>query len=195
MVDVLRDLSTVLANLPDNNAGLITPQDVRELVWSLAPDTIGVSLDPPVPVTVPVPEDPTWLSLNQFLAGQLNGTDALFWDVDGNGAAGPGAYPLDVTLEPTTDRLVTVRGLVQFDPVGPGLFTFQITRDGVGIGDPVSVDAAPSTDRTQVFLVHTEFVPYNPVPRYGIQGQTDQGGGADIDLFNYELRGEGRPGY
>lgn len=196
MVDVLRDLSEVLANLPDNNAGLITPQDVREIVWSLTPDTIGVSLDPPIPVVVTVPEAPAWASLNLALSGQLNGTDALFWNVDANGAAGPGAWPLDVQVNPTLIRLVTVRALVQFDPAGSGLFTVQLTRDGAGIGDPVSVDAVPSTDRTQVALVHTERVAYfDPVPRYGVQIQTDQTGGGDVDVYNYELRAEGRPVY
>jgi len=187
VADTLRTLNEAIAQLPDNAAQLIQPIHVREAIYSLAPDGITVSLEPPVPVTVPILGS---ADLNVDLFPQLNGDESLYWDLDGNGAAGPGSYPGDVVIPPGHARLVTISGIVSFEATTAETYTFTFTRDGTPIGDPFTVETSTQLDTYQASSIHGELQAYDPTPRYGIRVTSSA---PEIVISNYELRATGRP--
>jgi hypothetical protein len=149
--EVLKDASGVLADLPDNSSGLITPQAHRSEVVSVVNAVAFLEDDPAVaPQTLPM-TDGVPFDLLQGLAG-TPGFVGQFWALDGNGRFVPDYVPSGVTVEPGTTRLVSGSVLLRLSKAGGGtaVYEFQGTEGGVLTGNPV-IREIGTTEDTEAF--------------------------------------------
>jgi len=149
--EILKDAVSVLADLPDNSSGLITPQVHRSEVVSVI-NALGFLEDDPaqspqtIPMTDGVPVD---------LLAALAGTPAFvgnFWTTTPGNAFVPNYVPQGVTVEPGTIRLVSGSVVLSLAKAGGGTATYSFvgTEDGVLTGNPVE-RVISTVQATEVF--------------------------------------------
>lgn len=139
--ETLKNVSDLLADYADNQAGLISAVDGRDFIVSAAVSVGFVEDDPAqVPYVIPmadgVPVD--------FLGTLTNpGFFGNFWKLDGNNAFVESYTDLGITIPAATFRLIAGNILIDCQKVGnntPVTYQFQGTEGGVFTGNPITRD-------------------------------------------------------
>ncbi len=149
--ETLKIASQLLADFPDNTAGLIDAVQSRNFLISVAvavgfveDDQAQVPYIIPMTDGVPVPFMPTLVAPLFF---------GNFWKLDGNNEYLPSYVDQGVTVPAGSFRLINGSVLLNVQKVGnatPVSYEFQGTGGGSFVGDPVSRDIN-STARTESF--------------------------------------------
>jgi len=161
--ETLRDGSGLLANFPDNTAGLIDAVNSRDFVVSVAPGVGFVEDDPAtVPYTIPmtdgVPVDFMASLTTPLFVGN-------FWKLDGNNAFVPSYTDIGVIVPAGLFRLLEGSVILNVEKVGATqTYQFQGTEGGVFTGDPLLRDIGSNPEVVVFNGVRTyEVQPANPI--------------------------------
>ena len=153
MPDTLKGFSDFMADLPDNTAGLITPQSLREAILSDTADR-GAAYGDGGPWTVTNPGVDQWFSIPLAIQGDMNLSPAsLFWSMDANGRLfyDYATYYPNVVVPPGLIRAVRVVGVIGFDAQSD-VWEFGVNVGGVVQSPTVKIDTASTTDNTQAIV-------------------------------------------
>ena len=144
--ETLRTATQLLAEFPDNTAGLIDAVQSRNMIVS---ELLGVGFmeDNTAAFTVTI-QDGVFVSINAAVTPQPIIAANFAWDIDGNNAWFPDYVNNGVTVPAGVIRLhgMTSTILVTKPGGGSAIYSFQYFIAGVPFGNPVSVslDATPS---------------------------------------------------
>jgi hypothetical protein len=183
MATTLRYLDEILANLPDNTAKLITPENVRDgfasvkvgLGYMYSTTEVTVAIDPDV-----------WVALNPLLVN-VTVADEL-WTFDANNYAKSDYTTLSNVIVPAGySKVLSIRTLVNLDKAGGGSdpYEFQYTKNGVGIGqvEPVIFRGTP---QLETFMIDT-LADISTADTYGLQVR-GVGTGDDFDMQAFSMQ-------
>ena len=145
--ETLRTATELLAEFPDNTAGLIDALQSRNFVVSVAVAVAFLEDDPAqVPYVIPMTDGVPVDFLATLVAPPFIGN---FWDIDGNNAFVEGYTSLGVIVPAGSTRLVDGSVILNVQKAGGGQgdFEFQGTEGGVFTGSPVlrSIGAVAET--------------------------------------------------
>jgi len=175
MAQTLRYVSQILSSLADNTQGLISAVAMRDWLASTI-DGKGL-LEATDNVNIPIVAD-TWVSINPLLVNAAH--TETFWNVDGNNYLFPNYAAAGGTTVPAGyTKFGQFMSILELTKGGGGADAYQIqfTRNGVGIGEPESVDF-PEAGTDTTTLLHPALVDVSvPTDLYGVQimgiGTTD----------------------
>ena len=183
MSQTLRYLDELLENYPDNTAGLITPENIRDhLVSTVA--GVGFIADT-TEVTIPI-LDGTPTDVNPLLIAPE--TTEELWRFDANNFAVSNYSALVSTIVPAGySKVLSLVAVMVLEKVGGGsdAYDLQFQASGVPIGIPESIQYAAAGTET-VTLVNRSLADISTADTYGITitgiGTTD-----DLVLHSFEM--------
>ncbi len=128
--ETLRTVNEMLANWPDNTAGLISALDGRDMIVSEAVNVGYVQLDNG-PVTVPIVGPGDYTQINSLITPVAAGGN--FWAVDGNQALVESYTSQGITVPASVIRLTTFStGMLVSKPGGgTNTYEFRLYQGGV----------------------------------------------------------------
>lgn len=149
--EVLKTASELLADFPDNSAGLIEAVNSRNFVASVV-TAVGFAEDNPgdlpvlLPMTDGVPVDVLAAVPTPAFAGN-------FWKLDGNNAFVPSYVDFGIFVPPLTQRLTSGSVIIEVNKPsgGDSVYRFQGTEGGVFTGNPIDRTVTGNTPTLLVF--------------------------------------------
>lgn len=137
--ETLRTASQLLAEFPDNTAGLIDAVNSRNMIVS---ELLGVGFmeDNAAQFTITV-QDGVFVSVNAAVTPNPLLAANFAWDIDGNNSWFPDYVNNGVIVPAGVTRLhgITSTILVQKQGGGTASYSFQYFLGGVAFGNPVTV--------------------------------------------------------
>ena len=183
MAQTLRYLDELLTNYPDNTAGLITPENVRDqLVSTVAgvgfiADTTQVS----VPIIDGVPT-----ALNPLLVAPI--TEPELWRFDANNLAVSNYSALTDTAVPAGyTKILSIVAVVVLQKVAGGsdVYDMQFTRSGAPIGVAETIVYAAAGTET-ITIVNRGLADISTADTYGLT-VTGIGTNDNLELHSFEM--------
>ena len=167
MAQTFRSLTELEASFPDNTTGIISAESIRDLVISIV-EGKGL-LEATTNITLPI-TDGAWTLINPLLQGVVS--TSTFWGIDGNNFLFPNQSNAANTIVPAGHkRLAQFLSILELEKTGGGAdnYAVQFTLNGVGIGEPESVEF-PEAGIQTVTLLHPSIVDISiPTDLYGVQ--------------------------
>jgi len=167
VAQTLRYVNELIASAPDNTSGIISAVALRDFMISYV-DGKGL-LEATTNVTITIVAD-TWVSINPVLVGAVH--TETFWSVDGNNYMFPNySAAVDTTVPAGYSKFGQMMSILELTKPGGGADSYQIqfTKNGVGIGEPESVDFPEAGTDTTTLLHPIIFDVSIPTDLYGVQ--------------------------
>jgi len=185
MAQSFKDVTELLAGFPDNTSGLISAANIRDFVVSIV-EGKGL-LEATDNVTINIVAD-TWVSINPLLLNAAH--TETFWAFDGNNYAFSNHSNFASTTVPSGhQRFGQFMSILELTKSAGGSdeYSVQFTKNGVGIGEPESVEFNEAgTDTTTV--LHPLLVDISlPADLYGVQIM-GIGTGVDLELGYFTMQ-------
>ncbi len=179
MAQTLRYGTELIAALPDNVTGIISAETMRD--WLVSTIEGKGLLEATDNVTIPIVAD-TWVAVNPLLINAVH--TETYWAVDGNNFMFPNhSAALTTTVPAGYTKFGQLMSILELTKGGGGAdeYEVQFTLNGVGIGEPESVEFAEAgTDTTT--LLHPLLIDVSvPSDTYGVQIM-GVGTGDDLEL-------------
>ena len=167
MAQTLRYGTELIAALPDNVTGIISAETMRD--WLVSTIEGKGLLEATDNVTIPIVAD-TWVAVNPLLINAVH--TETYWGVDGNNFMFPNhSASLSTTVPAGYTKFGQLMSILELTKGGGGAdeYEVQFTLNGVGIGEPESVEFAEAgTDTTT--LLHPLLIDVSvPSDLYGVQ--------------------------
>jgi len=167
MAQTLRYGTELIAALPDNVTGIISAETMRD--WLVSTIEGKGLLEATDNVTIPIVAD-TWVAVNPLLINAVH--TETYWAVDGNNFMFPNhSAALSTTVPAGYTKFGQLMSILELTKGGGGAdeYEVQFTLNGVGIGEPESVEFAEAgTDTTT--LLHPLLIDVSiPTDLYGVQ--------------------------
>jgi len=183
MAQTLRYLDELLGAAPDNTAGLISAEALRDFMVSMTQgsgfiaDTTSQTLNIPL-LDMPLSINPLLLAPTEVGAG---------WSTDGNNFSFPEYVAMpSTTIPPGYSKLATFVCVLSLEKITSqeDNYDVQFTEDGAPIGVPETIQFQ-GTGAQVVTVLTSRIVDVSAVPLYGVQisgiGTSD-----DLDLHSFE---------
>ena len=183
MAQTLRYLDELLANYPDNTAGLITPENVRDQLVSTVAG-VGFLADT-TEITVPIVDGVPTL-INPLLTAPI--TEPELWTFDGNNLAVSNYTALTDTVVPagyTKVLSIVAVAVLEKTAGGADIYDLQFARNGspIGVAETVSYTAAGSQTIT---VVNRSLVDVSTADTYGLT-VVGLGTNDDLQCHSFEM--------
>ena len=136
-LQTLRYADQLLAGFPDNVTGLISAENVRDFLVSILPGR-GL-LEETDNIALAIVAD-TWLSINPLLTNPDH--TEMYWNFDGNNFAYPNHSGHGMTVPAGYSKSAQLLSILELSKSAGGSddYEVQFTKNGVGIGQPESVE-------------------------------------------------------
>lgn len=183
MSQTLRYLDELLLNYPDNTAGLITPENIRDQVVSTVAG-VGFLADTTqvlVPITDGVPT-----SINPLLLAPVTAEE--LWVFDGNNLGVSNYTALASTIVPAGyTKLLSIVAVAVLEKTAGGtdVYDLQFTRSGVPIGVAETVAWTAAGVETITVVIRT-LADISAAETYGL-GVTGVGTSDDLQCHSFEM--------
>lgn len=184
MAQTLKYLDQLLAGYPDNTAGLISAENIRDHLVS----TIGGRglIENTANFTIPITSG-VWTSINQLLPSPIH--SEVLWTFDGNNLLHSN-YGIGDTVVPVGYvKLGQFLSIIELTKPGGGSdnYALQFTKNNVGVGQPESVEFGAAGTQT-ITLLHPALVDLSvPSDTFGVQIQ-GTGTSADLECGYFTLQ-------
>ena len=177
-------IDELLANLPDNTAGLIEPVDARNGIVS---NIRGVGfIDSPTTITLPILNGAGTI-INPLLL-DAEATQQTLWAFDGNNLAISNYGALtEVTVPAGYTKLLQAVCVLSLEKLGGGAdaYQFQFVRNGIGVG--LAEDVPFSAAGAQVVTtLYTTLYDVSTLDTIGVQ-VIGVGTTTSLELHNFEM--------
>jgi len=181
VADSLRTFAQLIANVPDNTSGLVSPQDIREAIISGLSDGGSVADDADWTLTL---ASDTWTDIPSNSTGPALAA-ALLWIKDGSDRLVPdwaNQYTVAAALERGAEVIARVRA-TKTGAAQP--YQFRVVRDGSVVGAAVDATISSTTTASVSFSVADSYVVADEEP-WSLEAQA-VGHGDDLDVEGWSL--------
>jgi len=179
MAQTLRYGTELIAALPDNVTGIISAETMRD--WLVSTIEGKGLLEATDNVTIPIVAG-TWVAVNPLLINAVH--TETYWGVDGNNFMFPNhSASLSTTVPAGYTKFGQLMSILELTKAGGGAdeYEVQFTLNGVGIGEPESVEF-PEAGTDTTTLLHPLLIDVSvPSDTYGVQIM-GVGTGDDLEL-------------